>query len=574
MGTRIQFRRDQSATWTTNNPVLAEGEMGIELDTRRVKVGNGTAAWNSLPYGISTIGFDELLDVVITNPQDGQLIVYDSGTSKWVNTAASLVAEQNDLTDTIISSPLPGQFLQYNGTHWVNGVSPTGEPLGHEDRTTSDISFNAGTRTFSIAPKSPATQFVVWVGGIKYTYTTAQTVTIPDTSGLYYFYFNLSGALAYKTTYFNWPVEAPTAYIYWNATTDTATFFADERHGIVLDWQTHEYLHRTRGAAFAAGFNISGVVLDGDGSLETHAQFSLSNGTFFDEDLQVDIIDSATPTANTWEQELSPANTPIYYLTGTEWVRDSATTNPVKPATTYAYYNQLVGGSWQLTEAGNGKYIIAWIIATNQLNTPIISIMGQGEYSNIGDAEDEIWETVNLEDFPAFEFRPLYKLIYQTGDYANTANARLRGVTDLRGGGTSGGSGAATTDHGLLTGLADDDHTQYLNNSRHNNLDHSDALGTASLGDLGDVTFTTLTANQTLRWSGTDWVNTGALTINGSGAITFNGLTTFPTTAGGLGQYLASDGAGNLVWTNQGSGAGEIINSASSGAVLIMEIGP
>ena len=75
MGTRIQFRRDQSTTWTTNNPVLAEGEMGIELDTRRVKVGNGTAAWNSLPYGISTIGFDELLDVVITNPHDGQLIV-------------------------------------------------------------------------------------------------------------------------------------------------------------------------------------------------------------------------------------------------------------------------------------------------------------------------------------------------------------------------------------------------------------------------------------------------------------------------------------------------------------------
>lgn len=575
MGTRIQFRRDSSSNWTTNNPVLAEGEMGLELDTRRIKIGNGTTNWNSLPYGIATIGIDELVDVTITNPQDGELIVYDSATSNWVNTSASLVAEQNDLTDTVITNPQPGQYLQYDGTQWVNGVSPTGEPLGHADRTTSEISFDTGSLTFSIGPKSPATEFVVWVGGIKYTYATTQSVTIPDTTGLYYFYFNLSGVLAYKTTYFNWPVEAPTAYLYWNATTSQAIFFADERHGIVLDWQTHEYLHRTRGAAFAAGFGIYGVDISGDGTSDTHVQFSLQNGTFFDEDLQVDIVDSATPTANTWEQELSPATIPLYYLIGTEWTRDNASTNPIKKGTTFAYYNELSGGNWQLSEVANGAYVISWIVATNQLNTPVIAIMGQGEYTNIGDAEDELWETVNLDDFPAFEFRPLYKLIYQTGSYGNTTNSRLRGVNDLRGGGSAtGGSGTGTTDHGLLTGLADDDHTQYLNNSRHNNLDHSDALATASIGDLSDVTIASISTDELLRWSGTAWVNTGGITISSTGAVTFNGVNTFPVTAGGVGQYLASDGAGNLEWVDQGASGGEIINSSSSGAVLIMEIGP
>ena len=50
MATRIQKRRDIAAAWTAANPVLAQGEEGIELDTGKEKIGNGTTAWNSLPY--------------------------------------------------------------------------------------------------------------------------------------------------------------------------------------------------------------------------------------------------------------------------------------------------------------------------------------------------------------------------------------------------------------------------------------------------------------------------------------------------------------------------------------------
>lgn len=46
----IQLRTDTAANWTAANPVLAEGEVGIEWDTGRQKNGNGTTAWNSLPY--------------------------------------------------------------------------------------------------------------------------------------------------------------------------------------------------------------------------------------------------------------------------------------------------------------------------------------------------------------------------------------------------------------------------------------------------------------------------------------------------------------------------------------------
>ena len=49
---RIQLRRDTATNWSTSNPVLLEGELGIELDStrNRIKIGDGVTAWNSLPY--------------------------------------------------------------------------------------------------------------------------------------------------------------------------------------------------------------------------------------------------------------------------------------------------------------------------------------------------------------------------------------------------------------------------------------------------------------------------------------------------------------------------------------------
>lgn len=48
--TTIKWRRDTASAWTAANPVLAEGEAGFETNTGKAKVGNGTTAWNSLPY--------------------------------------------------------------------------------------------------------------------------------------------------------------------------------------------------------------------------------------------------------------------------------------------------------------------------------------------------------------------------------------------------------------------------------------------------------------------------------------------------------------------------------------------
>lgn len=47
----IQVRRDNSANWLSVNPILASGEIGFELDTNKMKVGDGTRPWSLLPYG-------------------------------------------------------------------------------------------------------------------------------------------------------------------------------------------------------------------------------------------------------------------------------------------------------------------------------------------------------------------------------------------------------------------------------------------------------------------------------------------------------------------------------------------
>ena len=50
LNTRIQLKHGLAASWTEKNPVLLAGEMGIETDTLKMKVGDGTSNWSDLGY--------------------------------------------------------------------------------------------------------------------------------------------------------------------------------------------------------------------------------------------------------------------------------------------------------------------------------------------------------------------------------------------------------------------------------------------------------------------------------------------------------------------------------------------
>jgi hypothetical protein len=64
MAIKIQLRRDTAANWVANNPLLLNGEIGIETDTLKFKIGNGSQRWNAInfyafkpgaPNGVATL---------------------------------------------------------------------------------------------------------------------------------------------------------------------------------------------------------------------------------------------------------------------------------------------------------------------------------------------------------------------------------------------------------------------------------------------------------------------------------------------------------------------------------------
>lgn len=48
---RVLQRRDTAANWSSTNPILAEGELGIITDgAKGYKIGDGLTRWNALEY--------------------------------------------------------------------------------------------------------------------------------------------------------------------------------------------------------------------------------------------------------------------------------------------------------------------------------------------------------------------------------------------------------------------------------------------------------------------------------------------------------------------------------------------
>ena len=47
---RIRQKSDTADGWLTNNPILLYGELGLEIDTQLIKIGDGATPWAGLSY--------------------------------------------------------------------------------------------------------------------------------------------------------------------------------------------------------------------------------------------------------------------------------------------------------------------------------------------------------------------------------------------------------------------------------------------------------------------------------------------------------------------------------------------
>jgi hypothetical protein len=81
MAVTIQVRRDTSANWVSVNPVLHQGEPGLETDTGRFKLGDGSTAWTSLEYAASQLTPTTQTTTYTATP--GQLVKANIASSSW-----------------------------------------------------------------------------------------------------------------------------------------------------------------------------------------------------------------------------------------------------------------------------------------------------------------------------------------------------------------------------------------------------------------------------------------------------------------------------------------------------------
>lgn len=95
VNTKILNRRDTSANWQSNNPILASGEIGFDTSVKKIKIGDGVKTWTQLSYLSSGVyvGTDEPSD------EDVYVWIDSDGTADGVSITGAVL--NNDYTLTI-----------------------------------------------------------------------------------------------------------------------------------------------------------------------------------------------------------------------------------------------------------------------------------------------------------------------------------------------------------------------------------------------------------------------------------------------------------------------------------------
>lgn len=126
----IEQRNGTAALWVAQNPVLNEGEVGWETDTRRCKLGDGVTAWNDLPYASDAAADVAALDVRVdaietTEATYGDIVTHNASE---FTTDAELAAVDARL-DVLEAATAPGKELGYaerTTTHTTTATTAAG----------------------------------------------------------------------------------------------------------------------------------------------------------------------------------------------------------------------------------------------------------------------------------------------------------------------------------------------------------------------------------------------------------------------------------------------------------------
>ena len=366
----------------------------------------------------------------------------------------------NTFDEKLYTKNSSGNVVQLNSAQYTDAdarlaVGTISQDLtGHLDRSQSGVSFNEVTATFTWTVPSEAT---VFQNGAQYSVTSNKSIVITDVDGGRYIKYNPTSGLLEEIlpvgTNPTFSDDILVGYVYWNSDSDSAIIAGDERHGSARDTEWHKHTHLYQGMQWFSGGSL-------DYTLDDDTAVTLGFSTpivVADEDLYHSFTHSATPSAN-YEQVLdSDAELPVIWYEGSgKYSEIAASSTPWSLGVNgRAQYNNIALDVGTLVEAGNNKYIVYWIVATNDIHEPVKVLMGQGEYANHAEATEETFESYGL---PVPEIVPLYRIIFET-QTAHASGVVLKSVSSYYGVNSSiGGAGAfSTTDHSALSGRSNAD---------------------------------------------------------------------------------------------------------------------
>lgn len=137
---RIQLRRGTAAEWTSIDPVLAAGEMGLETDTGDFKFGNGTDNWSDLSYSLGN-AIDDYIPLSEKGVADGVATLDSSGLVPLAQLpgAAALDAE--------VSSAISEHNSDTTNVHGIADTSLLVTTTGNQTLTSKSLTSPALTGT-------------------------------------------------------------------------------------------------------------------------------------------------------------------------------------------------------------------------------------------------------------------------------------------------------------------------------------------------------------------------------------------------------------------------------------------
>lgn len=192
---RFQMLHDTAANWTSNNTVLLLGELGVETDTSKFKIGDGTTAWNSLAYatgssGTATSAFGTIAvsgqdNVVADSAPDTVTLVAGTNIAITTNAGADSVTIATSGLGTAATKDTgtgAGHVILGNDARLTDARTPSAHTTSHKHGGSDEIA--TATPSTNAIPKAAlglSTLAAGWIPDLSGTYAvTAKGVTNGD----------------------------------------------------------------------------------------------------------------------------------------------------------------------------------------------------------------------------------------------------------------------------------------------------------------------------------------------------------------------------------------------------------